>query len=480
VLAQSQPAQVPVLFAHTFFYFELAVRLPGAEGWAARSPAQPALNPGWPADLAVLPLEEVPGANDEIALCVETQFVGAVRVGIAPRSALQSSTLGDIRVSALTEGTLAAMTLAALGMSLVLQRLTFLLLAGGLAMALLYLVVSNGSLLEFPVGVWLMRELPMQRIAGIGASILLGLGLARFAELPARYPRLWRGFIALIAAMAVLLLLSIAPTPLRFLGIAVYSNAVMVAILLSLLGAAVAGAVQRHRPSIGLLLAWGPAMVMVMWMSVAVSAGSTLSSAARWLFPLTLVYACSSLFTELARRIAATQAERDLARLRARTDKLTGAMTRDELETQLSALHALAATAGRGYSLLFLDFDHFKSINDAYGHAVGDAVLSVATERIQAQLRSRDSLGRYGGEEFVVLLEGLDASDAREVAERIRLDIENGGAPLAEGLPPLTLSIGITCHTADRKETAEDALERADAALYAAKAAGRNRVQVAD
>jgi len=467
-----------VFFLRTFFYYEVAARLPGAQ-WSFRSPSAAVLEDSWPAHLAVFPAAAGLAAGDVIELCVTTEFPLNARVGVSTGSALHAATLRDIRLSALTEGTLAAMTLAALGMSLVLQRFTFLLFAGGLAMACVYVLVSNGSLLSLPGGPWLMRELPLQRIAGISASLMMGEGLARFIELKKRHLRLWRIFVSLQCGLGFLLLCSIAPTPLRFFGLGVYSNAIMVLMILLLFLSAILGAAGRHRPSIALLTAWGPAMLLVVWMGVAVSLEEELAAVARWLFPLALVYACSSLFTELARRIAATQAERDLARLRARTDKLTGAMTRDELESQLSALHAVAITGDRSYSLLFVDFDHFKRVNDEHGHAVGDAVLSAATERIQALLRSRDSVGRYGGEEFVVLLEGLRSDAAREVAERIRAEIENGGRPIAEGVPALTVSIGVACHRRGNTETVEQLLEQADAALYQAKAAGRNRVVLA-
>ena len=137
-----------------------------------------------------------------------------------------------------------------------------------------------------------------------------------------------------------------------------------------------------------------------------------------------------------------------------------------------------AQARGLPIALLFIDLDHFKHINDSYGHLAGDACLQAIIGPIQAELRQSDVIGRYGGEEFVVILSSADASAAEPIAERIRnrvaeVRVEGFGEPIR-----LTCSIGIA--TSDKLNVwGEHLIAHADTAVYAAKRHGRNRVQVA-
>jgi diguanylate cyclase (GGDEF)-like protein len=127
-------------------------------------------------------------------------------------------------------------------------------------------------------------------------------------------------------------------------------------------------------------------------------------------------------------------------------------------------------------SVLMIDIDHFKSVNDNHGHSVGDEVLCAIAKRILAGLRQSDIAGRYGGEEFAIVLPETDLSSAAEiVAERLRDTIAAWPIVTAEGTLHVTISVGVAGVDVDR-ESLLDALSRADAGLYAAKHAGRNRV----
>jgi diguanylate cyclase (GGDEF)-like protein len=124
-------------------------------------------------------------------------------------------------------------------------------------------------------------------------------------------------------------------------------------------------------------------------------------------------------------------------------------------------------------SLLMVDLDRFKSVNDTYGHLAGDLVLREAAARMKASVRCYDSLGRYGGEEFVVVLPGCDLPSAAAQAERLRQALAAVPFPIPEHPLTLTCSVGVSCSTA----VAPDILIRhADEALYAAKSRGRNCV----
>jgi diguanylate cyclase (GGDEF)-like protein len=161
---------------------------------------------------------------------------------------------------------------------------------------------------------------------------------------------------------------------------------------------------------------------------------------------------------------------------RATTDQLTGALSRHALADGVSAL-----TAGPGRSRLAVvmaDVDNFKLINDRHGHAGGDSVLCHAARLLQSQLRPDTLLARYGGEEFVAVVPVSDLPAARRVAERMRLSFEQAVWPeLLPGLDRVTVSLGVALMTRD--ESFENALARADEALYRAKHGGRNQVQVA-
>ncbi|WP_107989571.1 diguanylate cyclase [Breoghania corrubedonensis] len=180
--------------------------------------------------------------------------------------------------------------------------------------------------------------------------------------------------------------------------------------------------------------------------------------------------------TELKRR------EQELFELATR-DALTGVLTRrsilDELEHEL----ARAARYGHACSVLVVDADHFKQVNDKCGHQVGDEVLTSIAARIASTIRESDRVGRLGGEEFIVLLADTDLGGAMRTAERLRLGIETISIPVRAGRVPgavdaparVTVSIGVAEFRIG--ESADDLYARADNCLYQAKAGGRNRVE---
>ncbi len=154
-------------------------------------------------------------------------------------------------------------------------------------------------------------------------------------------------------------------------------------------------------------------------------------------------------------------------------DKLTGAFNRHKWDEQLQTELTLAAR-GATLSLLITDVDHFKRVNDNFGHDTGDKVLQALTALLKQRLRESDLLFRLGGEEFAVLLRQIDAPGAIVVAEALRKQIETAVIP---DIPPFTISIGICTYIAG--DTADSMMKRADKALYQAKNQGRNRVNIA-
>jgi diguanylate cyclase (GGDEF)-like protein len=126
--------------------------------------------------------------------------------------------------------------------------------------------------------------------------------------------------------------------------------------------------------------------------------------------------------------------------------------------------------------LLLVDIDHFKRINDSYGHVTGDSVLKLVAAALESQLRPYDAAGRYGGEEFLIVVPGVNHVRSIEVAERLRMSVVENVMVPASG-DTVTVSVGVAVTTGE--EPLETVVEAADRALYAAKAGGRNRVELA-
>ena len=155
-------------------------------------------------------------------------------------------------------------------------------------------------------------------------------------------------------------------------------------------------------------------------------------------------------------------------------DPLTGLNNRRAMETHLSALIAAARRDSKPLSILIADIDHFKRINDAFGHSTGDAVLREFAARLRSSVRTDDVACRYGGEEFVVLMDGADEAAANIVAERLRQSVAASAFDVEGRSVDVTVSVGLA--RLERQDDGPSLIQRADRALYEAKNAGRNRV----
>jgi diguanylate cyclase (GGDEF)-like protein len=192
---------------------------------------------------------------------------------------------------------------------------------------------------------------------------------------------------------------------------------------------------------------------------------------------LLAVYEISVLQRKLQRRNRALALLNDLLGEQATTDSLTGLPNHRELMVRLDEALALAQATTATCAVIFMDLDHFKDINDHYGHLIGDAVLCEVSELVLSAIRVDDCLGRWGGEEFVAILPGMGPIEAFQMAERIRMLVEQH-AFVDEQEVPLTCSLGTATYpyVATRRE---DLLARADSAMYTAKRLGRNQTRMA-
>lgn len=179
----------------------------------------------------------------------------------------------------------------------------------------------------------------------------------------------------------------------------------------------------------------------------------------------------------LANITAQVELVRSLQR-HAETDSLTEVANRRGFNTAIDRECARAIRCHSQFAVMLIDVDHFKTINDRKGHAMGDRVLRSIARRISVCLRATDLLSRYGGDEFAVLLPDLSFQEAKDVAERIRIEVEAVSAKIGTAAAPTTISIGLTVHTPGDGADPRKLLEQADKALYNAKSEGRNQVAV--
>lgn len=156
------------------------------------------------------------------------------------------------------------------------------------------------------------------------------------------------------------------------------------------------------------------------------------------------------------------------------TDPLTQTNNRASFDDSVKREMSLAVRGNKSLSVLFLDIDYFKSINDQYGHACGDVTLTAVAKWIKENLRSSDMVFRFGGEEFVVLLSDTDIDGAKLLAERIRTSIEQHTLAYDMNAIKVTASLGVS--SLCNEDTLESFISRADDAMYQAKRGGRNQV----
>lgn len=182
-------------------------------------------------------------------------------------------------------------------------------------------------------------------------------------------------------------------------------------------------------------------------------------------------------------RIVTLQVEliqaRETLRIQAMHDPLTGTWNRRAILDMLSQELARSGRDGTPIGVAIADLDHFKQINDRYGHMAGDMALCEAVRRMRTLLRPYDAIGRYGGEEFLIVLPGCTTEDAVRLAERLRLGLGQDLVSLPEGNIIMTGSLGVAASDSIEALDAAALIRAADAAMYRAKACGRNRTEVA-
>jgi len=176
----------------------------------------------------------------------------------------------------------------------------------------------------------------------------------------------------------------------------------------------------------------------------------------------------------LEQTLETLQLEDEELRYKIATDSLTQVASHSQALVVLDQATKLARRKGSPLCVCMIDLDHFKKVNDTYGHLTGDAVLRDVASRMQASVRTFDTIGRYGGEEFIIILENTDLTTAQDVMERLRQRVANTPINVSGTTIPVTVSGGLAALRSG--DTVQTLIARSDAAMYGAKHSGRNKV----
>ena len=406
-----------------------------------------------------------------------------LQVAVRTREDFSTEDYGHVRVLWLSLGILIGVSLVTLLFWLQLRERVYLLFAATMALQLMYVLLAYGDAYALTAFGWLARF----GVEGIwfiatASTIVTVFFLLDFAELWPRAPMLSRMLFAVGAVLPSLLLVALLVSGLtgthdRNWFPPIGNSLLLAANVLAIITLAVVW-LRGGRHAGFVLIAWVPLVTVSTARALQLGSGRPLNPWLEYGLPLMQAFAAVVLVLGLAHRMRMFQRERDAAQQDAEHDALTRVFNRAGTMPRLDRAIGESRQRRLPLSVLFLDLDHFKRINDTHGHAVGDACLGAVTEVIRSEMQPEQSLGRIGGEEFLLLLPGAARRQARDLAERIREQValrcaEVQGAPVA-----LTLSIGVVeCQPADNTASL---LQRADEAMYQAKHEGRNRVVVLD
>lgn len=401
-----------------------------------------------------------------------------IRLAVTDETSYRASDLQHVRASTFLTGVQVSMVLVILCFWVVLRDRMFLYFIAYVGAQVVYSMSVSGELFALP-GAALLAPLGYhtgQCAAALAAAFSIWFIVA-FADLHHFTPRpafalgLLRWPLLVLAAMVWMPFLR----PDEWLP-----NTVNLLLVASTALALVSGwlAWRRGNRQAGFfLLSWVPMLALTMARVVQLIAGLRLPGWLEYGFPASMAWSAVIITVGLADRTLQVRHERDHASNLAQRDPLTGVLNRRAIMDHLRKAWRASAVKVEPLAALFLDIDHFKRINDTRGHAAGDACLIAIVDEIRAELGDTGEVGRYGGEEFLIVLQGDAARGALRVAERIGARASALRVRVGEHRIAFTVSIGVAVR--DTLITNLDVLVQcADAAQYRAKAEGRNRVVV--
>lgn len=422
-----------------------------------------------------LPLDQ-PGSMP-ILLRIEPSAASnaPMRFALAPLAEYLQRDAGWLVFASACFSVMLAMVLMALCFALMLRDVAYAWYAGYILCYAMIQATETGFVFH-PLGwQWLASGAATAHSAAVALSVAFAaLFMARFCQLQRYLPLLRIPVLGLAVGMIQLVLLRASQLPLLLDVEKVLFTPMLTLGALLLLFTSIAAAVRGSRPAWYFLAGWVPLVLLTAASNMQFSGGLV---GWTWLNDASLAvgaFEAIMLSIGLSDRALTLRQDRDEVRVLADHDALTDVYNRRAWSERASAL--LAATPARPLALLFLDLDHFKALNDRLGHHSGDRALIAVAKALATELRPQDLLGRYGGEEFVVLLDATHAAQALDVATRLCRRVHRLEIPANGESSMLTVSIGIAMHR--EGDTLESLIERADQAMYSAKLNGRNQVCV--
>jgi diguanylate cyclase (GGDEF)-like protein len=347
-----------------------------------------------------------------------------------------------------------------------------------LAALVVFMTMTLGIFYElFPDGFWARRGI-LAQWGFATAAVAFAMGFAnRFIDVARHLPRTARAFDRLrLGLLALAVAVTLSPFEVPYFGAAMALTVVSINVAFVGLGAYVAA--KRNRYAGYFLVGWIPLTLCTSLRALQGTGFVQVPYETTFFYSIGVIWEALVLTAGIADRALSFRRERDLATHLAEHDGLTDTLNRRASEQRLEEHFRRSHGSSTPLAVFFLDLDHFKSINDRFGHAAGDAVLVAVARRIKVLLRADDLLGRWGGEEFVAILPGAPPEAVRATGERIRRAVESEPVGADGELIPVTVSVGVAMLENDIKTSAE-LVRRADAALYRAKGKGRNRVEEA-
>ena len=420
----------------------------------------------------VVPLPQGLATGEQIYLRVHMLSPTPMPVDVESLADVHRHDLRHVALRTLVLGTLLVLAMLAFGFWIGIGERSYAYLCMAMLAQALYQACIGGELRILP---WLADLIGYDprvgRMFGMLTVLASNSFLAFYLSLPDRQPRLMR---ALHCCNGVLLVLMLATVASAASAIALTANLVLLASAAIMFVASVVGSFQRQREAYFMLLSWSPMVVLVILRMGELLGGWRNPEWLEYALPIGFALGGLVLTIGLTDHMHQLRRDRDHASRLATYDVLTGALTRSAIEERLEALVESAQRGRRPLSVVFFDVDHFKKINDEHGHRIGDQTLRIISLRTRNRLRTYDMVGRFGGDEILVVLPDTQLREALGVAENLRVSVNCRPLSIDGRLFPATLSLGVA--ELHHGESVEKLLERADAALYASKETGRDRV----
>jgi diguanylate cyclase (GGDEF)-like protein len=367
-----------------------------------------------------------------------------------------------------------AMALMALCFALMLRDNTFSWYAGYILCYALIQATRTGFLFHPLELGWLAPSAGLLETSMILLSVAFAaLFMTRFCELQRFAPLLRAPMLALAVGMPLLVLMRSSGIDLLMDMTEALVDPLLILAALMMLVAAIVAAAQGSRHAWFFLIGWTPLLALTALSSAQLSGALP---GLNWINDASAVagaFEAIVLSLGLGDRALLMRRDRDMVRALADNDSLTGMLNRRAWSEQAEAL--LGESTVRPVALLFLDLDRFKLLNDQQGHRAGDRALIEVADALRAELRPADLLGRYGGEEFIAMLDGVVQEQAMQVATRLCRRVHRLEIPVDEQFM-LSVSIGVAMRSST--DTIESLIERADQAMYQAKLGGRNQARI--